>query len=159
MNTSVDNIGARRLHTVLERIVEDISFDAPEKVRMQKSTLYPHVLIRCALGPCLIQTQAFLLHLLVSQMHMALYYTCSCHVMYTFVSTRRRYAAGFSAQSCTGCYALLLAQSCMGWYALFLHSYIGATAVRSTASGSSTGRTKFMASTNRHICNRFRVFS
>ena len=33
VNTSVDNIGARRLHTVLERIVEDISFDAPEKVR------------------------------------------------------------------------------------------------------------------------------
>ena len=32
VNTSVDNIGARRLHTVLERIVEDISFDAPEKV-------------------------------------------------------------------------------------------------------------------------------
>ena len=34
VNTSVDNIGARRLHTVLERIVEDISFDAPEKVRL-----------------------------------------------------------------------------------------------------------------------------
>ena len=32
VNTSVDNIGARRLHTVLERIVEEISFDAPEKV-------------------------------------------------------------------------------------------------------------------------------
>ena len=35
----MDNIGARRLHTVLERIVEDISFDAPEKVKMQSSTL------------------------------------------------------------------------------------------------------------------------
>ena len=33
VNTSVDNIGARRLHTILERIVEDISFDAPEKSR------------------------------------------------------------------------------------------------------------------------------
>ena len=32
VNTSVDNIGARRLHTILERIVEDISFDAPERV-------------------------------------------------------------------------------------------------------------------------------
>ena len=32
VNTSVDNIGARRLHTVLERIVEEISFCAPEKV-------------------------------------------------------------------------------------------------------------------------------
>ena len=32
VNTNVDNIGARRLHTILERIVEDVSFDAPEKV-------------------------------------------------------------------------------------------------------------------------------
>jgi ATP-dependent HslUV protease ATP-binding subunit HslU len=31
VNTSVENIGARRLHTVIERIVDDISFDAPEK--------------------------------------------------------------------------------------------------------------------------------
>ena len=31
VNTTVDNIGARRLHTIIERIVEDISFDAPEK--------------------------------------------------------------------------------------------------------------------------------
>ncbi len=31
VNRSVDNIGARRLHTVLERIVEDISFHAPER--------------------------------------------------------------------------------------------------------------------------------
>ena len=39
VNTSVDNIGARRLHTVLERIVEDISFDAPEKVSMHCNTV------------------------------------------------------------------------------------------------------------------------
>ena len=31
VNRTVDNIGARRLHTVLERIVEDISFNAPER--------------------------------------------------------------------------------------------------------------------------------
>jgi ATP-dependent HslUV protease ATP-binding subunit HslU len=31
INRTVDNIGARRLHTVLERIVEDISFTAPER--------------------------------------------------------------------------------------------------------------------------------
>ncbi|CAM6006870.1 unnamed protein product [Sphagnum balticum] len=31
VNRSVDNIGARRLHTVLERVVEDISFHAPER--------------------------------------------------------------------------------------------------------------------------------
>jgi ATP-dependent HslUV protease ATP-binding subunit HslU len=32
VNRTVDNIGARRLHTVLERVVEDISFHAPERV-------------------------------------------------------------------------------------------------------------------------------
>ncbi len=31
INRSVENIGARRLHTVLERLLEDISFDAPDK--------------------------------------------------------------------------------------------------------------------------------
>ncbi len=31
VNASVENIGARRLSTVLERLVEDISFDAPDK--------------------------------------------------------------------------------------------------------------------------------
>ena len=30
INSTVENIGARRLHTVIERIVEEISFDAPE---------------------------------------------------------------------------------------------------------------------------------
>lgn len=29
----MDNIGARRLHTIMERILEDISFEAPDKVR------------------------------------------------------------------------------------------------------------------------------
>ena len=32
INTNVDNIGARRLYTIIEKLVEDISFDAPEKV-------------------------------------------------------------------------------------------------------------------------------
>ncbi len=27
----MENIGARRLHTIIERIVEEISFEAPEK--------------------------------------------------------------------------------------------------------------------------------
>jgi ATP-dependent HslUV protease ATP-binding subunit HslU len=31
VNKTVENIGARRLHTVIERIVEEISFDAPDK--------------------------------------------------------------------------------------------------------------------------------
>jgi len=30
LNKTVENIGARRLHTVIERIVEELSFDAPE---------------------------------------------------------------------------------------------------------------------------------
>ena len=35
VNTLVDNIGARRLHTILERILEEISFNAPEEVRLK----------------------------------------------------------------------------------------------------------------------------
>jgi ATP-dependent HslUV protease ATP-binding subunit HslU len=31
VNLTVENIGARRLHTVIERIVEEISFDASER--------------------------------------------------------------------------------------------------------------------------------
>jgi ATP-dependent HslUV protease ATP-binding subunit HslU len=31
VNRSTQNIGARRLHTILERVVEDISFDAPDR--------------------------------------------------------------------------------------------------------------------------------
>jgi ATP-dependent HslUV protease ATP-binding subunit HslU len=31
-NRLLDNIGARRLHTVLERVLSDISFHAPERV-------------------------------------------------------------------------------------------------------------------------------
>ena len=31
VNATVENIGARRLQTIMERLVEDISFDAPEK--------------------------------------------------------------------------------------------------------------------------------
>ena len=31
MNERTENIGARRLHTVMERLLDEISFDAPEK--------------------------------------------------------------------------------------------------------------------------------
>ena len=31
VNEALENIGARRLQTVMERLVEDISFDAPDK--------------------------------------------------------------------------------------------------------------------------------
>eukprot|EP01031_Cornospumella_fuschlensis_P037586 gene37586-45654_t len=30
-NKSVENIGARRLHTVIERVMEEISFEAPDR--------------------------------------------------------------------------------------------------------------------------------
>ena len=30
MNAQNENIGARRLHTLLEKLLEDLSFDAPE---------------------------------------------------------------------------------------------------------------------------------
>jgi ATP-dependent HslUV protease ATP-binding subunit HslU len=30
VNEQTENIGARRLHTVLERMLEDVSFEAPE---------------------------------------------------------------------------------------------------------------------------------
>ena len=33
VNAAVDSIGARRLHTVLERLVDEVSFDAPERAR------------------------------------------------------------------------------------------------------------------------------
>ena len=33
MNESVENIGARRLHTLIEKVLEEISFDAPECAR------------------------------------------------------------------------------------------------------------------------------
>ncbi|HUA50854.1 MAG TPA: ATP-dependent protease ATPase subunit HslU [Candidatus Sulfotelmatobacter sp.] len=35
INSSVENIGARRLHTVLERLLEEISFTAPDKAGTQ----------------------------------------------------------------------------------------------------------------------------
>jgi ATP-dependent HslUV protease ATP-binding subunit HslU len=31
VNRAVENIGARRLHTVLERVFEDLSFHAPDR--------------------------------------------------------------------------------------------------------------------------------
>jgi len=31
VNSTVENIGARRLHTVVERVLDDISFDASDR--------------------------------------------------------------------------------------------------------------------------------
>ena len=42
INTNLDNIGARRLHTVLERLLDEISFDAPDRVRIGCSEIDPY---------------------------------------------------------------------------------------------------------------------
>jgi ATP-dependent HslUV protease ATP-binding subunit HslU len=31
VNESTENIGARRLHTIMERVLDELSFDAPER--------------------------------------------------------------------------------------------------------------------------------
>jgi ATP-dependent HslUV protease ATP-binding subunit HslU len=41
VNQSTDNIGARRLHTILEKLLEDLSFEAPE-VTLEKIAITPH---------------------------------------------------------------------------------------------------------------------
>jgi len=40
VNQNTDNIGARRLHTILEKMLEDLSFEAPE-ITMDKITITP----------------------------------------------------------------------------------------------------------------------
>ncbi|WP_445488269.1 HslU--HslV peptidase ATPase subunit [Niallia sp. 03133] len=40
VNQNTDNIGARRLHTILEKLLEDLSFEAPE-ITMDKITVTP----------------------------------------------------------------------------------------------------------------------
>jgi ATP-dependent HslUV protease ATP-binding subunit HslU len=40
VNQNTDNIGARRLHTILEKMLEDLSFEAPE-ITMEKITITP----------------------------------------------------------------------------------------------------------------------
>ena len=37
VNRTVDNIGARRLHTILERILEDVSFNAPDRAAAHRA--------------------------------------------------------------------------------------------------------------------------
>jgi ATP-dependent protease HslVU (ClpYQ) ATPase subunit len=38
INRTVENIGARRLHTVIEKVMEDISFDASERAAAAAAT-------------------------------------------------------------------------------------------------------------------------
>ncbi|MBA9024877.1 MULTISPECIES: HslU--HslV peptidase ATPase subunit [Bacillaceae] len=40
VNQNTDNIGARRLHTIMERLLEDLSFEAPE-ITLEKVTITP----------------------------------------------------------------------------------------------------------------------
>jgi ATP-dependent HslUV protease ATP-binding subunit HslU len=40
VNRSTENIGARRLHTILECLLEELSFEAPE-IRMGEITITP----------------------------------------------------------------------------------------------------------------------
>jgi ATP-dependent HslUV protease ATP-binding subunit HslU len=47
VNQSTQNIGARRLHTILERVLEEISFDAPD--RAEKRILIDEALVRARL--------------------------------------------------------------------------------------------------------------
>jgi len=47
VNASIENIGARRLHTVMERLLDDISFKATDKggetVKVDKAYVIEHV--------------------------------------------------------------------------------------------------------------------
>jgi ATP-dependent HslUV protease ATP-binding subunit HslU len=47
VNSSVENIGARRLHTVMERVLDEISFAAPDRsgdtVEVDASYVHKHV--------------------------------------------------------------------------------------------------------------------
>jgi ATP-dependent HslUV protease ATP-binding subunit HslU len=36
VNESTENIGARRLHTIMERVLDEISFSAPEMAKENK---------------------------------------------------------------------------------------------------------------------------
>mmetsp|Transcript_20291 Transcript_20291/g.29460 ORF Transcript_20291/g.29460 Transcript_20291/m.29460 type:complete len:506 (-) Transcript_20291:111-1628(-) len=54
LNMTVENIGARRLHTVLERILEDVSYNAPD-LKGETITI-DAVSVRGALGDMLLKT-------------------------------------------------------------------------------------------------------
>ena len=47
INSTIENIGARRLHTILEKILDEISFEAPdksgEKIKIDKAYVEKHL--------------------------------------------------------------------------------------------------------------------
>ena len=48
VNERTENIGARRLHTIMERLLDEISFDAPEKKGVKVSINATYVQERLA---------------------------------------------------------------------------------------------------------------
>jgi ATP-dependent HslUV protease ATP-binding subunit HslU len=44
VNHNTENIGARRLHTLLEKLLEDLSFEAPE-LQMEEMTITPEYVL------------------------------------------------------------------------------------------------------------------
>jgi ATP-dependent HslUV protease ATP-binding subunit HslU len=50
VNASTENIGARRLHTVMERLLEDVSFDASERTGNDASVLIDAAFVDARLG-------------------------------------------------------------------------------------------------------------
>jgi len=55
VNTSVENIGARRLHTIIEKIMEEFSYNAPEMESGKKVSITADV-VRTAVGELLKKT-------------------------------------------------------------------------------------------------------
>lgn len=51
INTYVENIGARRLHTVLEKIMEDISYEAPHKKEDERTVVVTPQMVTEAIAP------------------------------------------------------------------------------------------------------------
>jgi len=43
VNESVENIGARRLHTILTTLLEDILFDVPDVIKEKEITITPEI--------------------------------------------------------------------------------------------------------------------
>ncbi|MEQ8274446.1 MAG: ATP-dependent protease ATPase subunit HslU [Deltaproteobacteria bacterium] len=51
VNSTIENIGARRLHTIMETLLDDISFDAPE--RREKTIVIDAAFVQAQLKPAL----------------------------------------------------------------------------------------------------------
>ena len=54
MNKTVENIGARRLHTVIERIMEEISFNAAEEMKEGEEIVVDKALVQDRLSDALV---------------------------------------------------------------------------------------------------------